>query len=132
MIDIADIRKAKFVDGGRTIHEIDCWGLVMIVMKRFNKHVPDFKISCYDVDGINQIKLFVENKFVKTDKLFGGMIVAMRMDREHPEYTQHFGVSIDHKRFLHILDKTGVIISSVNDSIYKNIISGYYDWMENI
>ena len=129
MIYTDDIRKAKFIDGGRSINEIDCWGLVMIVMQRFGKSVPDFKVSCYDTDGVNKIKLFVEDKFKRVETLSGGMIVAMRMDRKHPDYTQHFGVSIDRKRFLHILDKTGVIVSNIHDQVYKNIISGYYDWV---
>lgn len=130
-INTSDIMSAKFVNHGRSIQTgLDCWGLVMIVMQRFNKNIPDFDISCYDSSDIHNAKCFSESKFVFSKYPEEGSIVAMNLDRNAPTYTQHFGVCLDNKRFIQILEKHGVLITSLNDRFFKNIIIGYYKWLE--
>lgn len=130
MIETRDLMSIPFVNRGRTIHGADCWGFVMIVMERFNKHIPDFDLECYDTKNIHGMKCFAESKFIFSKTPEAGSIVAMNLDRTAPEYTQHFGVCLDKTKFIQILEKRGVIVTSFNDRFFKNIIVGYYKWSE--
>jgi hypothetical protein len=130
MIQTRDLMAIPFVDRGRSMHGADCWGFVMIVMKRFNKTIPDFDICCYDSKDIHGAKCFAESKFIFSKEPEAGSIVAMNLDRTAPTFTQHFGVCLDKTKFIQILEKRGVIITSINDRFFKNIIMGYYKWLE--
>ena len=128
MINTSKFLGIKFVNGGRSSTECDCWGLVMLVMQEFDKMVPDFNISCYDSRDIHSMKCFIEDKFIKTNNPDKAIIVAINLDRSHPSYTQHFGVCLNNRQFIHILEKHGVLISKIDDKFFKNIIAGYYSW----
>ncbi len=130
-ITINDLLGVPFVNGGRDLNGLDCWGLVMIVMKRLGQDFPDFNISCEDSLKINNTKSFMSNKF-EVIKPNTGAIIGLYMDRSTPDLVAHFGVCLTHRRFIHTLKTHGVIVSDIYHPFFKNLIAGYYRWIKPI
>lgn len=130
MIDVADLVGIPFVSKGRNPETgLDCWGLVMEVGRRMGKNIPDFYVDAMDSKQIGAIKSFAEKDWTQIDKPETGVIVGIRLDRAClPDVTQHFGVCLDRRRFIHTMQDTGVIITDLNHRFFKNIITGFYHW----
>lgn len=130
MIDISDLLSVPFVDRGRDLNGLDCWGLVMVVMKKFGYDYPDFDISCKDSQSASDSRKnsFLENKF-RLVKAQPGSVVGLYLDRTAPTLVAHFGVCLDHRKFIHILETRGVLVSDLQHPFFKNIIAGYYQWI---
>ena len=131
MIKYNDLLDVPFVDGGRDPETgLDCWGLVMEVMSRFGNNVPDFGISCWDAASIAAAygREKASGKWRKADGPAPGLLVVMAFDPLHPGMVQHYGVCLDRRRFIHILDKTKVIVSKVAGDYFAKRIAGFYEW----
>jgi len=130
MLDVSDLIGTPFVSKGRNPKTgLDCWGLVMEISRRMGKGIPDFYVDAMDSKQIGVIKSFAEKDWTKTDKPETGVVVGIRLDRGClPDVTQHFGVCLDRRRFIHTMQDTGVIITDLNHRFFKNIITGYYFW----
>jgi len=132
MIEYGDLLGVQFVDGGRDPKTgLDCWGLVMVVMQRFGNRVPDFKISCFD-SAAAFARFGCEEKSGNWRRFAGpapGRLVVMAIDPWRPAFVQHYGVCLDKRHFIHILEKTKVIRSKLKHSYFSNKIAGYYEWI---
>ena len=128
MNDVSDLIGVPFVSKGRDPKTgLDCWGLVVEVGRRMGKNIPDFYVDAMDSKQIGVIKEFVEKDWQKAEKPDTGVIVGIRLDRGClPDVTQHFGVCLDRRRFIHTMQDTGVIITDLNHRFFKNIITGFY------
>jgi cell wall-associated NlpC family hydrolase len=129
-IDITGLVGIPFVSRGRDVNTgLDCWGLVIEVLKRIDINVPDFYVDAHDATSIADIKMVFESKWEKIPKPEIGVVVGMNLDRScMPEITQHYGVCIDRRRFIHTIENQGVIITRFDHKFFKNIIEGYYKW----
>lgn len=125
--DIYDLLGVPFIDGGRdyTIG-LDCWGCVMIACKiLINKDLPDFKICAKDAEKVGK-KIEAEQLFGPWTEIGGPESGALVVIRYHPVFKNHTGVCIDDKKFIHALDKTGVVVGSLESIAWKKRIAGYY------
>lgn len=120
-----------FVDGGRDRDGLDCWGLVKLIFK--DKHgieLPDFDISAKDPRAINGA--MEDGKadwmYIPRPELIGGEVLAMSLSQKHMNFITHVGYHIGYGKFLHIMDKSKSIISSMTDPMWSSRIRGAYAW----
>ena len=128
-IDISNLIGVPFKSRGRSIHDgFDCWGLVIEVFRRININLPDFYIDAYDSFEIDKTRNIFESNWEKVKKPDMGIVIGLNFDRMAPDITQHFGVCLDNRKFIHVVEGSGVIITQLNHAFFKNIIAGYYKW----
>lgn len=117
-----------FKDLARGPDKYDCWGLV----KHFYKYelgieLPEYYISAYDTVSV-QKTMSQDKKFWK--KVNGpklGTLVAIALTGS--SLVNHVGVCIDSYRFIHALNKTGVIATRLDDIKFSSRIMGLYEWI---
>ena len=126
----SDLIGIPFVDGGRTLEGLDCWGCVMLAAQTFGVDVPDFKVSPFAHAMINEEVATNLNKLVmRIDDPGPGDGVAMATSPHFPGAIQHFGIMVDHRRFIHCVEQAGVIITRLDDHYYSRRIKGFYRWL---
>lgn len=129
-IDITGLIGIPFKSRGRSIKTgFDCWGLVIEVFKRINITIPDFYIDAYDSIEIDKTRKIFESNWQKVYKPDTGIVVGLNLDRNNPDITQHFGVCLDNRKFIQVVEGSGVITTRFDHAFFKNIIAGYYKWI---
>jgi cell wall-associated NlpC family hydrolase len=127
-----DLLGIPFVDGGRNPETgLDCWGLFMLVMERFDIQVPDYKLSCFasqDIHYAAQDALM--DQWEKIDGPGPGIGVVLEINPRMPGIIQHFGVCINKYKFIHTLKKTNSIMSDIYNGMWSNKIKGFYRWQD--
>ncbi|MDX9803918.1 MAG: NlpC/P60 family protein [Dehalococcoidales bacterium] len=128
-----DLIGIPFVDGGRDpTTGLDCWGLFIVARRCFGFLTPDYAISCFATDLIdNAVAQAVLDQWYPIKTPYPGCGVAMRTDAGCPEAVQHFGVYVGNNRFLHTLAKTGAIQTRLDDRYFGRKIVGYYRYMHD-
>lgn len=131
MIDLMDVRHTPFVDGGRDPRKgLDCWGLVRVVLRRMGIDAPDYRHSAFashDIGGTAAREMAGGAWAVVTSPKAGD-VVCMDNDPAVPGTVQHFGVYLGGNLFIHILQKTGVLLTDINDPFWARRIRGYCRW----
>ena len=130
MLRVGDYIGTPFVDGGRDpAAGLDCWGLVMAVMRQMGIEIPDYTISCFDSSAVgDQARQDMARCLEPVSQPEPGAIVLMSTDPEVPGAIQHFGVCIDSRRFIHTSERTGCIVTRVSDRFWVHRIKGFYRW----
>jgi cell wall-associated NlpC family hydrolase len=54
--------------------------------------------------------------------------VTIALDHDKPNLVQHLGVYIGEGKFIHIMQKTGVVVTRIDHAFFKRKIRGYYRW----
>lgn len=119
-ISVNDLIGCGFKTHGRTKEEgFDCYGLAIEVLKRNGITLPDL---WYDNSKESDIKERVETltKFIKIDNFENLCIIDIETYRN---YT-HIGVYVGEGKFVHAIEKYGVIVENV--SKYRHRIKGLY------
>lgn len=118
-----------FRDGGRGPDAYDCWGLVKAVYRDFGLEVKDYIVSCWDTLAISDAMTDRSSGcWVKIDEPMPPCVVTMRIDVRHPGLVNHVGIYIGCGRYLQALEKTGVVITRLDDIKFKRCIEGFYRW----
>jgi cell wall-associated NlpC family hydrolase len=129
LYEIADLIGIPFVDEGRDpATGLDCWGLFVLAQKCLGNIVPDFKVSCFNTEGITGFFEIARESWTPVEVPVPGDAVLMTLDPFMPNMIQHFGVYLGRGRFLHTLQKTHSHLSRIDDRFYKNKIRGFYRW----
>lgn len=110
---------------GKTFEEYNCWDLAIEIYKRNGKALRGFDIC---VDAVKKISAVYDKEMtsdhweeIKQPEEF--CIIPMRV---HPKYISHCGIYIGAGQFIHSLHDQGVIISNLNDPLWKSKIEGFY------
>lgn len=121
-----------FKSKGRSIEEgLDCWGLLIEVGKFYNIDIPDFEVHCFNHAKIISLVDEHRKEWIKVDEPEKGVVVGMARAKQFPNSVQHFGMCINNRQFIHTTKDTGVIITSLDNMMYKNSIKGFYKWNKN-
>ena len=142
---LKDLIGMPYERGGKTPGTHDCRSLFIEVMNRFDNKVsvPDIEQTAIeDVvaahargeypysqsdSGIVNRELG-SGKWQKLDEPEIGCAVCIALDPYHPDLIQHLGVYIGSNKFIHTLERHGVMTSRVNDLYFRRKIRGYYKW----
>lgn len=119
-----------FISGGRNpAIGLDCWGLFMLVQKKFGHDVPDVDVLCTEILNINRTaRKQMKELWEPVQGPEPGLAVVMATDHEHPEILQHFGVLLDTRQVIHCLQNTGVVVDRLDVLQGALCIKGFYRW----
>jgi cell wall-associated NlpC family hydrolase len=125
----SDLVGIRFLDRGRNPSTgVDCWGLIMLAMKKNDVDIQDFRISCHSTIDIHGAFSIAAEGWRKMEAMEEGDVVAMAMDPHLPDVVQHFGYAVDDTRVLHTMEKMGSVIMRFNHPFIKYRIRGFYRW----
>lgn len=123
-----------FLDGGRDLKGIDCWGLVKLVHQdEFGNELPEFLISSSDAKSINRAMTSKEelSKWVEVREaklIEPGDVVAMSLSHNHPDFVTHVGVCTGRGMFLHAMEGGLSAICRLSSPEWCKRIRGFYRW----
>lgn len=119
-----------FLDKGRDINGIDCWGLVRLVYKQeYNIDLPNFSTD-YETDDAERMRdLLAQYKegWEKIDTPTEGCIVLFNI----LGVESHMGIAVSSTHFLHARDRYDSAIESFESVGWRNRITGFYKYSEN-
>ena len=132
MIDIESLIGLPFKNFGTNPKEgFDCYGLVVYVYKKFfNIEIPNYNHNLINAFNSEDIHKVIEEERKNWKRLKIPKKPALVLIKNHPIYINHIGVYIGEDRFIHALDKVGVIMSSINDKYWKRKIVGFLKWIK--
>jgi len=122
MITVKDLIGIPYKPHGRDNTGMDCYGIVIEVLRRKGIIVPDVFYQDTIIETNKKVLKVLENIIpnTKLDKPEEGAIVEFLI-MGHPS---HVGVCLGDGTFIHALIKIGVVIEPL--SRYRNKLKGYY------
>lgn len=128
MVDVSDLIGTKYKIHGRDKSGYDCYGLVVEVMKRYGKIMPDFEYDSYTntyFDGC--VKDVLKNFNASVKKINGYIDGAIVLFGNPSGMNTHIGVYVGDGNIIHC-NKRGVHLDSVE--LLEPEISGVYIWQK--
>jgi hypothetical protein len=120
-----------YQEKGRDIAGADCWGLTRLIYENeFKITLPSF-IQNYNHSDTERIaELFAQYKegWVNLETPSEGSIVLFRI----LGHVSHVGVMINATQFIHTRDGQSALIDSLEKPRWRNRISGFYTYSENL
>lgn len=122
MIIVKDLVGIPYKDHGRDSSGMDCYGIVIEVLRRIGINVPDVFYRDTNIDT-NKITMEILEKGIPNTKLDnpeeGAVVEILVMGQP-----SHVGVCLGDGTFIHALKKIGVVIEPL--SRYRHKIKGFY------
>jgi len=120
-----------YQDNGRTEAGLDCWGLVRLVYKReYGIELPSFDtqyLGSRDVDATSELLAQNrENWQPDLSRTIGSVVLFRVLGRE-----SHVGIYIGNNKFLHARENHSSVIESLNSSMWKDRVVGFFKYSEN-
>lgn len=106
MIDVSDLIGIPYLDHGRTLKGLDCYGVAIIVEERFGKILKDVWYDNHDEELVSQWAPLLNIR--KIDFIKEGCLLEIRA-----KGTLHIAVALNEKLMVHATRRTGVRISQV-------------------
>lgn len=131
MIQLDDLIGVPFKNNGRDIKTgLDCYGLVMEVFKRFGQKLPEYWADFDDAEKVSSIihEEAASSKWKRmpdNEPLPVPCLVAIRFGVPAP-CVNHTGVYIGNGKFIHIREKTGVVVENIHSVMWRHVIDGFY------
>ncbi len=118
-----DLIGIPFKDGGRGKDGIDCWGLVMLLLKRQGyRNIRNYDISAFSMREINDEIEKERNSWRKISNPRYGCVVLIANGCTSD--ANHVGIVVDNNKFIHCYAYSGVCLSSLKR--WRGHILGYY------
>ncbi|MDD2960280.1 MAG: NlpC/P60 family protein [Lachnospiraceae bacterium] len=118
----SDLIGVPFVDGGRGMSGMDCWGLVMECFKRQGIEVRNYHISAME---LLQISRQMSEDEIEWDKLHEPVFGCLVLLKTEPSaWANHVGIYIGNDKFIHAYPMAGVCISTIRR--WRSHLVGYY------
>ena len=143
-----DLFGAKYERRSGNPGSYDCKSLFVEVMNRYGNEIstPDIEVLAiekvlaaqargeYAYTEIDAAMIQAEidsGKWEQIDNPEPGCAVTIALDPNKPDLIQHLGVYVGDGKFIHIMQKTGVIVTRIDDIFFKRKIRGYYRWKKS-
>ena len=129
--ELNELFYTSFVKGGRDLESgLDCQGLLLKVMSLYGYDVKDTDIASYATEAVASVisDELQSGKWQKIDVPEEGCVVVIALDSMAPEKAQHLGVYLGEGKFIHILEKRGVVTNRIDDRFFRQKIRGYFLW----
>ena len=120
-----DLIGIPFVDGGRDVDGLDCWGLVRLCFLRQGIKLKDYAISAWDLCAISRKMEEESHAWQKIDTPEPGCLVAIRTSSK--TWVNHAGVCINAEEFIHAYAVTGVSLARIRR--WRALIVGFYRYI---
>lgn len=125
---ISKLIPVPFVEGGRDLNGLDCWGLVVEGFKILNPslHLPEINVHC-GINSSNEVgdEITKEKQFFKkVDSSYSPSIIVIK--HNDPIYSNHVGIYMGDGKFIHTRRKIGVSVDSIESPAWRRKIEGYY------
>lgn len=128
VLDVHDLIGKPFKARGRGPDAFDCWGLAMEVYRRRGIELPEYAygddLAITVLDGLIRAnkRLIAELDRPEPYCLVGFSII--------PGYETHIGTILeDCRRFIHARRRHRVVISRLNDIVWRRRVRGFYRWI---
>lgn len=111
---------------GRTLEGLDCWGFLKLIYQDLGFSLFDIEDLTYEktwaVHGNDYFKLNSKNDWIKntTPQVLDGVLFL-----NNKGIANHAGVILKNRKFIHAA-RCGIIISRLNDRIWRERIEGFY------
>lgn len=131
MIDYDKYIGIPFVDGGRAISGLDCWGLVKLIYKNeYNIELPDYYCSCNSYAMVGSLMANEKNKYwERVENPKEGNIITFEGLVPELEYAiTHVGIVINDTHFIHAIQDIGVSAKHLHRGFWSERIEGFYQW----
>jgi len=127
---LSDLIGVPFVDGGRDLSGMDCYGLARETMRRFGYEVPDITVSAFDTLGIHAIYEGQRARWAwrQIEAPEPGDLAVMCLDPKETQAVQHVGVYVGSGRVLHTLKKKQSHLIRIDDPFWSRKIRAWYRW----
>ena len=128
ILDVRDLIGCPFKARGRDGTGYDCWGLAMEVHRRRGVILPEFAYSeSMEITVLHELITENKNLILELDRPEPYCLVGFSII---PGYEHHVGTVLeDGRRFIHIRRRQQVIISRLNDIVWKRRVRGFYRWI---
>jgi cell wall-associated NlpC family hydrolase len=127
--NLANLIGVPFVDGGRDYLEgLDCWGMLLEVYSRNGITLPDYKIIAFDSPSIFKNMEETKQYWLPVSEPEYLTVVSFAIDPHYPTFTQHFGVCLNERKFIHTRLKTGGVVEDINAPFWSKKRTGYWKW----
>lgn len=110
MIDVSDLIGIPFLEYGRTLKGLDCYGLAIEVYKRYGKTLEDVTPKAILTIKDDEYLYLPQLNIKETKKLKEAVLLEFYTKENY----LHVGVALDTKTFIHCTQNAGVKISSFN------------------
>jgi len=122
-----DLVGIPFKKGGNSPDGFDCWGLTSFVFKLYGVDVPSYNHELEDPFNAERLgnifNFYCSRDWKKIDK---PVVPCLVLFKNHPKFVNHAGVYIGNNKFIHCLEKTGVVISDLNHKYWKKKLIGFF------
>ena len=130
MTDYSDLIGIPFKDGGRDLNECDCLGLVLLAFKKHDISLPDYRISCFASELVNDQINQARKEWKPIGDPVEPCLIVLRTDFYMPDMLSHLGTYIGGDRFLHTMIKRNSCIERLDHPYFRNRIEGFYAYAE--
>jgi cell wall-associated NlpC family hydrolase len=120
---VSDLVGIPFVDRGRTLAGVDCWGLCMLVFHRFGYELPEYPIGAFECAQIHQAIMQDRQIWQELKEPQAPCLVIMRLGGK--DFVNHCGIYLGKRLMLHTRSKTGSVIEKIDKPIFKPLIKGF-------
>lgn len=106
MIDVSDLIGIPYKEHGRSLAGLDCYGLAIIVEKRFGKNLQDVVYANHDAELSKKWAPLLNAR--RTDFIKEGSVLEI-----HVGGTLHIAVALNKQMMIHATTNQGVRISKI-------------------
>lgn len=132
-MDFTDLIGVPFVNRGRDLNGLDCYGLVKEVFKRYGYNVPEYDALYTNYDDMCRINEIIQGniknypwKEIAEPKV--PCLIAIRFGSPDG-MVNHTGVYIGGGRFIHTRERIGVNIDRISSPAWRRVIVGFYEYV---
>ena len=130
--DLSDLIGIPFSSRGRDPKvSLSCWGLVMVVQRRFGNIIPDYSIPAEATIQIAAAFSLDINQWEQIGIPVPGSVVAIACDANYPRHINHFGVCIGNG-FIHTLEKFNSVVTPMDHRFFVKKMKGFYQWKKSV
>jgi len=128
MINFEKYIGIPFLDKGRTIEGLDCWGLLCLIYKeQFNIELPTFIDEYPTATNFAEVGSLIESNMhtwikIEQDTRRVGDGILMRLFG----YPVHVGILVDKQRMIHVFRGTNTCLQRIYGTSWKKRIHGIY------
>lgn len=106
MLNVSDLIGVPYKENGRSLSGLDCYGLAILVEKRFGKTLQDVVYNNHDKELSAKYAPLLNVR--KTDFITEGSLLEF-----HIKNTLHIGVALNKQDMIHATTNQGVRISKI-------------------